>query len=218
MLAVLHTWGGQMQFHPHLHVLICAGGFTPKGQWRALDPRSGYLFARDALAAVFRGRMLEACTTLANEHPEWFSAPPTQLRSLIRRAALKPWGVFVQRSRSDPFRALAYLSRYTHRVAISPSRILQHNDREILIARKKATGCLRLSPQEFLRRFLLHVLPAGFRKIRAYGFLQSGWQKALEAARARRPTSPAPVSSARSCPRCHSFLRYLLVQVSPAPP
>lgn len=216
LVGVLHTWGSQMQFHPHLHLLICGGGFTATGEWRSVDPRQGYLFSRQALACVFRGVMLEAVEQLIAKEPEVWSVPSAQLFSLLRRAALKPWGVFLQRSRSDPWRALAYLSRYTHRVAISPSRILAHQDGQVLIAPKKTGGttgaCLRLSVEEFLRRFLQHVLPGGFRKIRAYGFLHSGWQEALARARSRRETPPAPSSSARACPHCQGLLRYLLIR------
>lgn len=224
LLAVLHTWGSQMQFHPHLHLLVCGGGFTPKGEWKAVDPNKGYLFPREALGLVFRGLMLEATQELIEEHGGWFNTPGAQLHSLLRRAALKPWGVFLQRSRSGPFRALSYLSRYTHRVAISPSRIISHDGQEVVIAPKKTrgaqAGCLHLSPAEFFRRFFQHILPGGFRKLRAFGFLQSGWERALELARPCRAAPPAPPLSARICPKCQGVLRYLLAQPVPgvAPP
>jgi Putative transposase/Transposase zinc-binding domain len=211
-VAVLHTWGEELQFHPHLHLLICGGGFTPGGDWKSIDPRRGYLFSRAALAGVFRGLMLKALEKFIEEHRCWFHAPVEQLHSLLRRAALKNWGVFVQRSRSNSLCALAYLGRYSHRVAISPARILGYDEHSVTIARK-GSGSFRLSPAEFVRRFLRHVLPQGMRKIRAYGFLQRGWQKALELARPVRALAPAPLAKARECPRCQQRLHYALLAV-----
>ena len=210
MVAVLHTWGEELQFHPHLHLLICGGGFTRQGHWKAIDPARGYLFARAALACVFRGLMLQCIEKLIEKHSAWFDAPAEQLYSLLRRAALKRWGVFLQRSRSNPLRALAYLGRYSHRVAISPGRILAHDEHSVTIARKKC-GSFRLTPAEFVRRFLQHLLPHGMRKIRAYGFLHHGWQKALQLARCVGGAAPARLSTRRECPRCQRALHYLLL-------
>lgn len=216
-IALLHTWGSQLQFHPHLHLLICAGGFTPQRQWKALEPSKGFLFRVQSLASVFRGMLLERIERCVCLHPEWFGVPPEQLLSLLRRAALKPWRVFVQRSRKSPIHALNYLARYTHRVAISEGRIESHDAQEVTIACRRrgqapVAGSLKLAPPEFVRRFLDHILPAGFHKVRAYGFFIRGWQQALRESRARRAPAwePQILSLQRLCPSCGSALSYLL--------
>ena len=217
LVAILHTWGSQLQFHPHLHLLICAGGFTAQGQWRSLPHSQGFLFPVDHVATVFRGILLERIERFLSLHPEWFEDPPAQLLSLLRRAALHRWRVFVQRSRKSPVYALNYLARYTHRVAISEGRIEHFDDQTVTLrCRQKSqsppatTG--RMPTVEFVRRFLEHILPPGFHKIRAYGFLVRGWREARRRSRPHRPPAFASPTRgvARLCPSCGSALSYLL--------
>lgn len=219
LLALLHTWGSQLQFHPHLHLLICGGGLTAEGRWKALDPRKAYLFNVRALSRVFRGKLLQAIERELEADPGGFAAPAEQMRSLLRQAALKRWRVFIQRSRSSALGALNYLGRYSHRVAVAESRLLRTgpDTLELMFRREKGPAPapkVRFSDTEFLRRFLQHILPPGFRKIRAYGFLAKGWQTALRAAPSSRPPRPAPVTPrGRECPRCAGELLYKVLDL-----
>ena len=220
MVAILHTWGSQLQFHPHLHLLICAGGFTPQGDWRSLTPANGFLFRVQSLARVFRGMLSERIQRALTLHPNWFGGPREQHLSVLRRAALQPWRVFVQRSRKSPIYALDYLARYTHRVAISEQRIASFDGQEVTIrCRQKdsapAAGSVRFASTEFVRRFLEHILPEGFHKVRAYGFFLRGWREARRQSRPRFAPAFAPqtVGLQRLCPSCGSLLAYVLCRL-----
>jgi hypothetical protein len=213
MLAVLHTWGGQLQFHPHLHLLVCGGGLDPGGRWRALPAGRAYLFSTRALARVFRAKLLEALGRGGAPAPRGGPA-------LLRQAARKPWRVFLQRSRRGPRGALNYLGRYSHRVAVSPGRVVRAPGGRVAVLGKAAPGggarpAARMDKAEFLRRFLQHVLPAGFRKVRAYGFLASGWQAALALAPGAGEVPGEPQHRPRACPRCGATLRYFALDLPP---
>lgn len=219
LLALLHTWGSQLQFHPHLHLLICGGGLTADGRWKALDPRKAYLFNIRALSRVFRGKLLQAIERELEADPGGYAAPAEQMRSLLRQAALKRWRVFIQRSRSSALGALNYLGRYSHRVAVAESRLLRTEPGIVEVLRRREKGPVgpplaRMSDTELVRRFLQHILPAGFRKVRAYGFLAKGWQAALRAAPSSRTPQPAPTPSHdRQCPQCGGELRYKVLDL-----
>ena len=179
MIAMLHTWGSQLQFHPHLHVILCGAGYREDGAWVQLPASKGWLVPVRALSRCFRALMLEWLEGLLEAKEPVFGLPHAQAASLLRRAAMHRWRVFIQRSRRGPDRVLAYLGRYAHRVGISPKRILGFKDGKVEIAfrgrgEKAAVRTCCLPGREFVARFLQHVLPGGFRKIRAYGFLLRG--------------------------------------------
>jgi len=177
---VLHTWGQNLGQHLHIHALIAAGALAPDGHW--ITSRRGFLFPVMALSPVFRGKFVSGLKRLfragalklcASSAP---LAHPTAQRRLFNTLHEKPWVVYAKRPFSGPEQVLDYLGRYTHRVAISNNRLVSLNDTEVRFRYKDyAHGnrrkVLSLKPAEFIRRFLLHVLPSGFMRIRHYGLI-----------------------------------------------
>jgi len=172
--AVLHSWGSTMTHHPHVHMIVPGGGISLDGtRWVRCKP--GFLLPVPVLSRLFRRRFLAA---LADAH----------LAPLKR----KKWFVYARPPFSGPEAVLAYLARYTHRVAISNSRLVALDERGVTFRYKDYRrngqaryGKMTLSADEFIRRFLLHVLPKGFHRIRHYGLLASAGCKA-NIARARQ--------------------------------
>src|SRR3954463_10445992 len=229
LTAVLHTWGSALTHHPHVHVVVPGGGLAPDGsRWIACKP--GFFLPVRVLSRLFRRLFLER---LAEAHRRGRIAVHGDLAALADPAAfaahLAPlrrseWVVYAKRPFAGPGAVLAYLSGYTHRVAISNSRLLALDERGVTFrwkdyrARDGATGrawikTMTLSADEFIRRFLLHVLPDGFHRIRHYGLFASGI-RAANIARIRTLLGPAPPSdeagaqpthdqpAAPACPRC----------------
>ncbi|MDP3168707.1 MAG: IS91 family transposase, partial [Polaromonas sp.] len=180
---VLHTWGSALTHHPHVHGIVPGGGFAPDGKtWVACRP--GFFLPVRVLSRLFRRRFLEELQRLHDggalrffgEHAAL--AEPVTFKAWLAPLRQCEWVVYAKRPFAGPQAVLAYLSRYTHRVAISNSRLLAMDERGVTFRWKdyRATGKTRhkamtLSPQEFMRRFLLHVLPGGFHRIRHYGLL-----------------------------------------------
>ena len=170
ILTILHTWSQTLIDHFHLHCLIPAGALSfDKRHWRAAN--KNFLFRRDSLAKEFKKLFLDAI----NENLGSLSCSEDTILNL-RKARAKKWNVYAKKSFAGPKRVLEYLGRYTHRIAISNHRILSIANGEIVFTYKdrqddNKTKKLTLSADEFIRRFLLHVLPFRFMKIRYYGFL-----------------------------------------------
>ena len=208
---VLHTWGSELTHHPHVHGIVPGGGLSPDGKnWVACRP--GFFLPVRVLSRLFRRRFLEALQQLHQAGKLRFFGEHTALAdALAFRQWLAPmrkceWVVYAKRPFAGPSAVLAYLSRYTHRVAISNSRLLALDERGVTFRWKdyRAKGNTRhkamtLSPEEFMRRFLLHVLPGGFHRIRHYGLLSNGGRR-LGLATARQllgvRTSAAAASAA----------------------
>jgi hypothetical protein len=178
--AVLHTWGRQLQYHPHIHMIIPSGGLTKHGTWRS-SGKSFFAPVR-AMSKVFRGRLLAALKGM--HHTLRFYgkcaslADPKALSSLISSLYGKEWVVYCKKPFKDAGCVLSYLGRYTHRVAISNARIISDADGKVTFKYRDSRSNNRekvmvLDALEFIRRFLMHVLPAGFAKIRHYGLLAS---------------------------------------------
>ncbi len=184
---VLHTWGSALTHHPHVHGIVPGGGLAPDGS-RWIACRSGFFLSVRVLSRLFRRRFLEELQRLHDSGALRFFGEHTALANAAAfKAWLAPlrnseWVVYAKRPFAGPQAVLAYLSRYTHRVAISNSRLLAMDERGVTFRWKDyrvkdgAKGKTRhkamtLSPQEFMRRFLLHVLPGGFHRIRHYGLL-----------------------------------------------
>jgi len=187
--AVLHSWGSAMTHHPHLHMIVPGGGISLDGT-RWVRCRPGFLLPVRVLSRLFRRLFL---TRLADAHAAGRLAFFGQLEGLRRREAFaahlaplrrKKWFVYGKPPFAGPEAVLAYLARYTHRVAISNSRLIGLDDRGVTFGFKdyrngQARHCtMTLAPGEFIRRFLLHVLPKGFHRIRHYGLLASATCKA----------------------------------------
>jgi hypothetical protein len=204
--AVLHTWSQNLLDHYHLHCIVTGGGLTPDGsRWVAAS--SHYLFPVAALSVVFRGKFraglqqLYAAGGLEFHGQSAALARPRAFQRLLRQATGRAWVVYAKRPFAGPRQVLAYLSRYTHRVAISPSRLRHLNvqDQTVTFTWKDyADGARRklmtLAAGEFVRRFCLHLLPRGLVKIRHFGFL-SNRQRHSRVAQARALLQPKAVAT-----------------------
>lgn len=220
---VLHTWGSAMTHHPHVHCIVPGGGLSPDGVgW--MPCRKGFFLPVRVLSRLFRRLMLERLIDAHGAGKLVFFGDSAALADLAAfRAHLKPlwrrdWVVYAKRPFAGPEQVVSYLARYTHRVAIANSRILAIADGHVTFKVKDYRkdgqaryGAMRLSVGEFMRRFLLHVLPTGFHRIRHIGFLGNGVRvEALAAARRLLdvvPPSPseeetaaaAPIATCRCC-------------------
>lgn len=163
--AVLHTWARNLSFHPHVHCLVTGGGLSlDETAWNGARPR--YLFPVDVMGALMRGKFLAGLRKL-HARGELMGVPDDFDR-LVDRLYRTKWLVYAKRPMAGPTQVIKYLGRYTHRVAISSSRILDLTGDHVTF-RTRGDGTCRLHLSEFARRFLLHVLPKGFMKIRHYG-------------------------------------------------
>ena len=190
---VLHTWGQTLSQHLHVHCLVTGGALGPDGHW--IHPRSGFLFPVKALSPVFRGKFLAGLRRAFDSGSLSLAGSTGSLANAAHRAAFfsalyaQPWVVYAKRPFSGAEQVLAYLGRYTHRIALTNNRLVSVCDTAVRFRYKDyAAGNRRkvmtLSPQEFLRRYLLHVLPKGFMRIRHYG-LNGNRTKAHTFAQAR---------------------------------
>ncbi|MCP4826601.1 MAG: IS91 family transposase [Shimia sp.] len=178
---VLHTWGQRLDQHIHVHCVVTGGGLSPDGQrWIAAKP--GFLFPTRALSAVFRGKYLEALALAYRRGELRFAgatatlSDPGAFRLFLAKLKTHPWVVYAKPPFGGATQVLAYLGRYTHRVAIANHRLVSFENGEVRFrwrdyAHANKTKIMTLSAQEFLRRFLLHTLPPGFVRIRHYGVL-----------------------------------------------
>jgi len=201
---VLHTWGSAMTHHPHIHMIVPAGGISLDGtHW--VHCRPNFLLPVRVLSRLFRRLFL---TRLADAHGAGRLAFFGEIEGLGRRKAFtahlsslkrKKWFVYAKPPFAGPEAVLAYLARYTHRVAISNSRLVSLDERGVTFRYKdyRRDGRARfrtmtLIPNEFIRRFLLHVLPNGFHRIRHYGLLTSATCKANIARAKELIAAPLP--------------------------
>src|SRR6266581_1162374 len=207
IIAVLHTWDQKLQDHFHLHCLVPSGALSfDRSRWTAA--RKNFLFPVKALSLVFRGKFLD----LLQRACEKGKIPAAN--NEIKASRQKSWVVYAKKPFGSPQTVLDYLGRYTHRVALSNNRILQVENGEVTLSyrdrkdrdRKKT---MTLDAQEFIRRFLLHVLPDGFMRIRHFGFLANRVKKlALPQCRKVLGLNPAlPEIPKRSA---HELLRELI--------
>jgi hypothetical protein len=227
-ISVLHTWGSALTHHPHVHMVVPGGGLSPDGsRWIACRPR--YFLTVQVLSALFRRLFLEMLVAAHHAGRLQFFGEHARLADKAAFAAyLAPlrkinWVVYAKEPFAGPRQVLRYLSRYTHRIAISNRRLLSADENGVTFkykdyriegpARYKA---MTLATDEFIRRFLIHVLPKGFHRIRHYGLLANG-TRAANIAHARqllaqpvRPKEPETPEAAineprvlpRPCPCC----------------
>jgi hypothetical protein len=206
---VLHTWGSALTHHPHVHGIVPGGGIGLDGKsWVACRP--GFFLPVRVLSRLFRRRFLEELQRLHDggklrffgEHARLTDA--AAFKDWLAPLRRSEWVVYAKRPFAGPQAVLAYLSRYTHRVAISNSRLVAMDEHGVSFRWKdyRAKGRTRhktmtLAPEEFMRRFLLHVLPGGFHRIRHYGLLSNGSRKAdLKMARELLHVACAPPAMA----------------------
>ncbi|MEI9419452.1 IS91 family transposase [Mesorhizobium sp. Cs1321R2N1] len=187
--AVLHTWGSAMTHHPHLHMIVPGGGIAPDGS-RWISSRPAFLLPVRVLGKLFRRLFLTRLVALHDAGRLSFfgsMAHLTDRQAFLRHLApvrKKRWVVYAKAPFAGPEAVLAYLSRYTHRVAISNRRLVAFDESVVTFRYKdyRRNGADRqqvmtLATHEFIRRFLLHVLPRGFHRIRHYGLLAGGSRK-----------------------------------------
>lgn len=200
--AVLHTWTRELDFHPHVHCIVTGGGLAADGgSWVAARRR--YLFPVRVLSRLFRGKFLAAFQEAYRDGELDLGGAvrdlvdPAAFRQFVDRLYRADWVVYAKRPFGGPTQVFRYLGRYTHRVGISNQR-LQHIDAESVRFATKGRRSMTLPPHEFIRRFLLHVLPSGFVKIRHYGLLAGGNATTqLDRARAfLEPGSPVEMHAA----------------------
>jgi Putative transposase/Transposase zinc-binding domain len=178
--SVLHTWNQKLQHHPHVHCVVPAGGLAPDHS-RWIDSQPRFFLPVDVLKEVFRGKFVDGLKDLHAEHKLSFYGSLTPLQNPKMFAAwLRPlfrtkWVVYAKRPFGGAEHALRYLGQYTHRVAISNHRLVSLDESGVTFrwrdsAHKNKKRLMTLAVDEFLRRFLLHVLPPGFVRIRHFGF------------------------------------------------
>jgi hypothetical protein len=211
--AVLHTWGSAMTHHPHIHMIVPGGGIAPDGRW--ISSRPAFLLPVRVLGALFRRLFLTRLLELHDAGQLSFFGKVAGLsdrRAFLRHLAparKKRWVVYAKPPFAGPQSVLAYLSRYTHRVAISNSRLIAFDGTAVTFRYKdyRRTGADRqqvmtLAVDEFIRRFLVHVLPRGFHRIRHYGMLAGSSRKGcLAHARELLEVTPAPEEPACEEPK-----------------
>jgi hypothetical protein len=184
LIALLHTWGQTLTHHPHVHCLVPGGGVALDGQrWVACKPN--FLLSVRALSKTFRRLFLDGLEAAFRRGELGFFGDLVPLADVaafaerVRALRQSSFVVYAKPPFGGPERVLAYLARYTHRTAIANSRLAAADDNEVAFSYKDyrrggRSGVMRLAPHEFIRRFLLHVLPDGFHRIRHYGFLANG--------------------------------------------
>ena len=222
--SVLHTWNQKVEYHPHIHCVVPAGGLSPD-HTRWIQPRYRFFLPVEVLGCVFRGKFVAAlrqafATGQLGFHGQMKSlAQPKAFSSLLRQLFRHHWVVYAKRPFGGPEYALRYLGRYTHRVAISNHRLVSFVDGQVTFrwrdsAHKNKQRLMTLPVEEFLRRFLLHLLPRGFVRIRHFGFLANRRRAALlplcfglltTATEPFAPPSASPATHAVAlwtCPSC----------------
>jgi len=198
--AVLHTWDQDLNFHPHLHLVVTGGGLSLDGD-RWIAARNSYLIPVRALSRIIRGKFLEILEKAWQEGKLRDRVPSVQFPRFLRKLRRKKWVVYAKEAFGGSHQAFHYLSRYTHRVAIANQRLVSLADGKVFFrardnSRPGHQRLVTLTAPEFIRRFLRHVLPPRFVKIRHYGLMAPANAKTkLEQARALlRLQAPGPMA------------------------
>ncbi len=221
-LSILHTWGQNLLLHPHVHCVVPAGGLTPdQSHW--VHPRYAFFVPVKVLSRVFRGKFVEGLRRAYRRRKLVFGGvtatfkDPKRFAALVRTLFRQDWVVYAKPTFGGPTQVLRYLGRYTHRVAISNHRLLAFDGERVTFRWKDyAHGSkqrkMTLAATEFLRRYVEHVLPRGFVRIRQFGILSNHCRsETLSLARQLLAVSPKPRElcttspsppPAWECPRC----------------
>jgi len=218
-LMVLHTWGQNLMHHPHVHCIVPGGGIAVDDAEKWVSCRKGFLLPVPVLRRLFRRLFLDALVHLKVKRELVLAGQLDELNddykfdALVRALRKKEWVVYAKRPFGGPAQVLRYLARYTHRVAISNARLVSLDDGKVRFRYKdyrrgQESKVMTLDAHEFLRRYLLHVVPKGFQRVRYVGFLANPC-RTTKLARVRRlleteapaelPKEPRP---ARACAVC----------------
>jgi hypothetical protein len=186
-LAILHTWGQNLSFHPHIHCLVPAMGISLSGNIKKISKKGKYLYPGKKLSVDFRSQMMKKVKNYLKKQDIL-----SNFQTIIDNAWAKPWVVYSEASFTDAKRVISYLGNYTHRVAISNARIKKVDNQHVHFyykdyrdKAKKKLACL--TGVEFLRRFCMHILPKGFVKIRYFGIMSNRYAKQTVMYRAAKP-------------------------------
>jgi Putative transposase/Transposase zinc-binding domain len=233
-LAVLHTWGQNLHIHPHIHCVVPGGGIAPDGA-RWIASRSSFFLPVEVLSARFRNTFLIYLREAFRKGQLHFHgelaplAQPDAFEALCNNGGKIKWVVYAKAPFGGPEQVLKYLARYTHRVALANSRLLSLENGRVTFQWKDYADCnqtktMTLDAVEFMRRFLQHVLPRGFVRIRQFGFLANRVRKAKLARCRSWLHAQSPVTNddangshpeSQRCPIC-KFGRLVLAEVIPA--
>ena len=242
IVSVLHTWGQKLNFHPHLHVMLSGGGLSNSGQL-IRTRHKGFIIPKEVLGKVFRGKFMQKLKIYQENHKLSFNGKASDLADPIRWQELvdllykKNWIPFIKETFNGNGNAVEYLARYAYRTAISNSRILDVGSETVTMSytdyaddnKKKQ---LVLTGSEFIKRFLQHVLPAGFQRVRFSGLLCNCRKKhnlTLIGKLMRTPYTGSPTKDLRmsellsllygrdicTCPLCHGKLRTVIYMHPP---
>ena len=223
-ICLLHTWGQNLCLHPHIHCIVPALGYSPRGQIRHIGKQGKYLYPVRQLSTKFRGKCMSGISgqlALKGILP--------QHKTAIEMAWNTPWVVFCEPSLSKPEKVFNYLGQYTHRVAISNQRIVDIDEQNVRFMLKdyRNEGIIKtisLNGVEFLRRFCMHILPKGFVKVRYYGIYSSRFLSTILSKAGKMVIKPTELVTERieripgidthCCPKCK---KGRLIQVSIVP-
>lgn len=169
--SVLHTWARDLSFHPHVHCIVTAGGLTPDLRW--LDTKHDFLFPISVMAKLFRGKFLSGLSRLRRREHIGGALNTDAFEKLVQKLYTTTWNVYSKAPFAGPRQVFQYLGRYTHRVGISNRRLVAFDDHGVTF-RTRGNDIVTLSASAFVSRFLQHVLPHGFVKIRHYGLMANG--------------------------------------------
>jgi len=243
VLAVPHTWGQTLQLHPHAHCVVPGGGLSPDGT-RWVGSRRHFFLPVRVLSRVFRGKFLAGLRAAfaSGRLSSTGKCPATaaaEFRKIISAATRSDWVVYAKPPFGGPHQVLKYLARYTHRVAISNRRLLDLNAGLVRFLYKdyahgKRKRVMKLSASEFVRRFLLHVLPRGLVRIRHYGILSNRHRQedlalcrelltggttvhsdSESATPVQTAEAPEAITATRACPRCAAGRMMLIAEFPP---
>jgi len=198
--SLLHTWAQDLHYHPHIHTVVLAGGLTKLNQWRNSSKK--FFIPVKVLSKKFRGKFLHYLKQYCRQNLLKFYGnaqkyqQPKLFQNLLKQCYSKNWYSYTKETFSGPLAVVQYLGRYTHRIAISNTRIVSMDEHTVTITVKdrkcsNQTKTLTLTGVEFIRRFLMHVLPKGFVKIRHYGLLANRNKKTKLALSRKLTCSPA---------------------------
>ena len=172
--TVLHTWGSNLSYHPHVHCMVPGGGVTLKNKWKQVKGNGKYLFNAKAMSIVFRAKYIAAITKAGILIPQ----------KLKHDLYKKPWVVYAKPSYGNRETLIKYLARYAYKTAITHHRIISYSERSVSFKykdyrHKNLIKIMTLSSWEFVRRFTQHILPKGFCRIRHYGILNGSWKSKI---------------------------------------
>ena len=242
-VGLLHTWGQLLPLHVHMHYIVPAGGLSIDGSgWKNLPYRKKFLFPSKAMSRrvrnIFSKMLQEKYDKGELLFPDDLShlKNPTKFKRYLNKVAWSHWYNYVKKPFSNPENVLKYIGRYSHRIAISNPRILDISDGHVTFSYKKykdgtaTMSTTRITGVEFIRRFLLHILPKGFKKIRYFGTLSSGLKrKSIELARELLGVCQEQLEQVESyyndlleqrkkCPNCETGTIYLVEKIDPRIP